>query len=123
MTRNHLETGREGELFAAEYLKCLGYSVVDRNHKINRGELDIIALAPDKTLVFVEVKTVLDPGDSGISAENQMSAGKRRKFEKAASLYAGSHQSLIDEEKGWRLDLIALTKYGNSFAVRHYQNI
>ena len=54
-----------------------------------------------------------------------------KKFKKAASLYAGHNQNLINDKKGWRLDLIALevssaellTKDENNFRVKHYQNI
>jgi Holliday junction resolvase-like predicted endonuclease len=78
-------------------------------------------MAPDKTLVFVEVKS-MNPGI--LKPEDQMSVSKMKKFRRTAELYAGFHQELIDDKKGWRLDLIALEKQnGGHFLVRHYENL
>ncbi len=110
-------------MFTADYLKRLGYRIVARNYKIRHDELDIVTVAPDKTLVFVEVKTVSNPGALGVRAEEHMTSEKHRRFSRAASLYAGSHQELVDDTKGWRLDLVALTAYEESFALKHYENI
>jgi len=49
--------GQRGEDAAAAYLSGLGYRILHRNYSIAGGELDIVALAEDRTLVFVEVKT------------------------------------------------------------------
>ncbi len=49
--------GARGEDAAASYLAKQGYRILHRNYEIAGGELDIVALAPDRTLVFVEVKT------------------------------------------------------------------
>lgn len=54
MTRPQI--GRLGEDIAAAHLVARGWRVLHRNHRIARGELDIIAL-DGPTLVFVEVKT------------------------------------------------------------------
>ena len=55
---NKSETGKLGENIACRYLVENGYKIIERNFRQKWGELDIIAKAPDKTLVFVEVKTV-----------------------------------------------------------------
>lgn len=117
------ELGREGEAYACEYLVEKGYKILERNYRKPWGELDIIALSPDKTLVFVEVKTMWDAGVNGLKPEDQISAAKRQKFARTASLYAGEHPKLITDEKGWRLDMVALVKRGPNFEVRHYENI
>ncbi|GAA4389646.1 YraN family protein [Tsukamurella soli] len=53
--------GRAGEDVACEYLIGLGWEVLDRNWRYSggglRGELDVVARAPDGTLAVVEVKT------------------------------------------------------------------
>lgn len=120
MTHN-TDLGREGEEFAAGYLKRLGYWIVDRNKKWKWGELDIIAQAPDKTLVFIEVKTTL-PGS--IKPEDEMTSAKVEKFRRAATLYANARPDLVDNDKGWRLDVIALVKRSDgSFDINYYDNI
>lgn len=49
--------GRWGEDYAAAHLESDGLQVLDRNWRCSSGELDIVALDRDGTLVFVEVKT------------------------------------------------------------------
>lgn len=49
--------GRAGEDIACDHLVALGYTIIDRNYQIRKGELDIIARTGDGTLVFVEVKS------------------------------------------------------------------
>ena len=48
--------GRRGEDAACAYLLRHGYSIVERNYRCRRGEIDIIAVK-DGGAVFVEVKT------------------------------------------------------------------
>jgi putative endonuclease len=48
--------GRLGEELAATHLRRLGFSVLARNVRTRRGEIDLIAF-DGATLVFVEVKT------------------------------------------------------------------
>ena len=123
--------GKLGEDFACEYLVKNGYKIIERNYRKFYGELDIIALAPDKTLVFVEVKTVSEKNSLGLKPEDQMSYSKIEKFKKIAIFYANVNDNLIDNKKGWRLDLIALianqieslTKSNERFVLKHYQNI
>jgi putative endonuclease len=47
--------GKEGEQRAAEALQAAGMSIIARNFRSQRGEIDIIALDGD-ILVFIEVK-------------------------------------------------------------------
>ena len=55
MTDNQI-LGKLGEDIAADYLEINGYSIVSRNQRVAKNELDIIAEDKD-CLVFVEVKT------------------------------------------------------------------
>lgn len=45
-----------GEQAALDYVKKLGYEIVDRNYICKSGELDLVALDGD-TVVVIEVKT------------------------------------------------------------------
>ncbi len=55
---SNIQKGKYGENLAAEYLTKNKYQIIDRNYKYSRyGEIDIIALSPDKELCFIEVKT------------------------------------------------------------------
>ncbi len=50
------QKGKAGEERAARYLQRKGFTILGRNLRLGRGELDIIARQND-LLVFVEVKT------------------------------------------------------------------
>ena len=52
----HNELGKLGETLAANFLQANGYTIVERNWRVNRIEIDLIARLDD-TLIFVEVKT------------------------------------------------------------------
>jgi len=48
--------GRDGEQRASRYLQRRGFTILGRNIRLGRGELDIVA-CNDELLLFVEVKT------------------------------------------------------------------
>lgn len=117
------ELGKKGEDFACKYLVDKGFQIIERNFKRPWGEIDIIAKTPDKTLIFVEVKTIKNFYSQGIKPEDQLTRAKLERFKRTALLYANKNPGLVDDKKGWRLDLLALTKIGNDFLVKHYENI
>lgn len=53
---DHNELGIAGENLAAAHLQKSGYSILDRNWRFGRDEIDIIALKGEE-LAIVEVKT------------------------------------------------------------------
>mgnify|MGYP005843129809 CR=1 FL=1 len=58
MTLATKQTGNSGENFAVELLKSKGYTIIKRNYRFGKGEIDIIAKDPNEEgLVFVEVKS------------------------------------------------------------------
>ena len=115
------QLGNFGEDLACKYLVDKGYKIIDRNFRKPWGEIDIIAKAPDKTLVFVEVKTMEE--NPNIQPEEQLTKSKLQKLKRTASLCAGHRQELIKDEKGWRIDLIALTIKEKGCDIKHYENI
>ncbi len=52
---SNAQTGNYGETLACDYLKKLGYKVLERNYRIRGGEIDIVA-RDGENLVFIEVK-------------------------------------------------------------------
>jgi len=118
------EIGRIGEDLACEYLINNKYRVIERNYRRPWGEIDIIAKDPDKTIVFVEVKTLHESTTFGLKPEDQLTASKLKKLAKTASLYSGANQDLINKDKGWRIDLIAITlNKTDAPTISHYKNI
>ena len=53
---DRIKTGAKGEQIATDYLKNKGYTILERNWRSNRKEIDIIA-EYQNLIVFVEVKT------------------------------------------------------------------
>jgi len=122
-----LSLGKFGEDLACEYLVKKGYKIIERNFRRPWGELDIIAKAPDKTLVFVEVKTLRQSSgqapEKQLSPEDQLTRSKLQKLKRTACLYAGHNAKLIKDNKGWQIDLIALTINEKGCDIKHYENI
>ncbi len=115
------QLGKFGEDTACDYLIKKGYKILERNFREPWGEIDIITKALDKTLVFVEVKT-MNEKINGIQPEEQLTQAKLRKLQRTASLYAGNFPKEINDEKGWRIDLVALTISPKDCIIKHYEN-
>lgn len=116
--------GKKGEEIAANYLINKKYEMIEKNYRQKFGEIDIIVKAPDRTLVFIEVKTVLLNEGLGLTPEDNITTHKLNIVKRMANFFAGKHPELIDEDKGWRVDLIAIDlSQSRKFSVRHYENI
>lgn len=114
--------GKLGENLASNYLKSNGYKIILRNFRKPFGEIDIIAQKKDGTLVFVEVKT-LKRKSNGIKPEDEVTAAKIKKIKRIAQYFALKNQDLINEKRGWQIDLIAIIDNNNQHQIRHYENI
>jgi putative endonuclease len=104
--------GAAAEDAAASYLVAAGWSILARNLRIGRDELDIVALEPGRspTIVVVEVRshTVARFG----SPLESVDAGKVTRLYRAAfALHRHGHARLPAGSAslpGWRVDLLAL---------------
>jgi putative endonuclease len=76
--------GNMGEDLAQDYLKNLGYEIIERNFKCNIGELDIIGL-DGSHISFIEVKARY--GNCYGSPCEAVTYSKQRKIYKAAQFY------------------------------------
>ena len=114
--------GQLGEDITTKYLRRRRYKIVERNHWQKWGELDIIAIASDKTLVLVEVKTVSGPNPQ-ITGEDQMTSGKTERFKRAAQIYASGQGQTLVGERGWRMDVVTVIIDNDRATIRHYENI
>jgi putative endonuclease len=118
------EIGAKGEEMAVEHIKSKGCEILAKNYRQKFGEIDIVARAPDHTLIFIEVKTVLINELIGLTPEDNITTRKLNIVKRMANFFAAKHPELIDEDKGWRVDLIAIDLSQNGkFSIRHYENI
>jgi putative endonuclease len=112
--------GQEGERLAANYLVKEGYSIIERNYRYHRNEIDIIA-RHGRTLCFVEVKTRLSSA-KGHPAE-AVTLQKQHEIIKAARAYLAF---CADGEFDCRFDVIAVRvqsmkeKEISSFVIDHF---
>lgn len=96
------QTGDHGEDIACEYLKGQGYSILERNYRIQGGEIDIVA-KEGETLVFIEVKT-RHSRDYGLPKES-MTPWKVRHLLKTARFYV---QKINWGWNEYRLDFVGV---------------
>ncbi len=80
--------GREAEATAARFLRRKGYTILDRNLRVGRGELDIVARRGE-TLIFVEVKARRTGRYGG--ASHAVTARKERQLVQLAAQYLAEH--------------------------------
>ena len=106
--------GAEAEARAAEFLQRKGHQIVDRNWTCRGGEIDLVCLAPDGTLVFVEVRARASTSH-GTPLETVVD-GKRRRLVRAAEIYLhvkGLH------DHACRFDVVALAGSGAGELIEH----
>jgi putative endonuclease len=115
----HNETGKLGEEIAAGFLEAKGYTVLDRNYRFEKAEIDIAALdLENHELVFVEVKTRTD--FSGMPPEAAVTATKQRLIFRAADSYLYERQMTSVPV---RFDVIAINlKDPENPMIRHFED-
>ncbi|MGC8776234.1 MAG: YraN family protein [Minisyncoccia bacterium] len=118
----HIILGKTGEDIASKYLESKKYKIILRNFKKTFGEIDIVAKEKNNTLVFVEVKTI-EKNSFDFLPEDEMSFSKIKKLKKICEYFALKNKNLIDDQAGWRIDLIAILKNKDQYEIKHYENI
>jgi putative endonuclease len=115
MARARKDLGKRGETAALAYLHDLGYTLLEKNHRLRMGEIDLI-LRDREVLVFCEVKT----SQLGFAWESYTARQRKRMCTLILSYLARS---------GWegpvRVDLMALDREPASphYRVEHFQDI
>ena len=114
--------GAFGEQCAIDYLKRNEYQIICRNFHAGVGEIDIIALSPCKTLVFVEVKTRKRAKNQ--VPEQSISYKKFNKMWKSIFVYLSKEKDL-SFWGGFRIDSIAImvNHLERIYSLRHVKGI
>ena len=95
--------GKWGEDEAALYYEDRGYEILERDWKVGKRDIDLIALTEDKdTLVFVEVKT--RQNNDLQEPEEAVDVKKMRNLAIAANAYVKLHGLDMDV----RFDIISV---------------
>nr|WP_295440857.1 YraN family protein [uncultured Prevotella sp.] len=99
----HNDLGKWGEDEAALYYEDRGYEILERDWKVGKRDIDLIALTEDKdTLVFVEVKT--RQNNNLQEPEEAVDVKKMRNLAIAANAYVKLHGLDMDV----RFDIISV---------------
>ena len=99
----HNDLGKWGENEAALYYEDKGYEILERDWKVGKRDIDLIALTEDKdTLVFVEVKT--RQNNDLQEPEEAVDVKKMRNLAIAANAYVKLHGLDMDV----RFDIISV---------------
>lgn len=113
MPKLQQEIGKWGEDIAVEHLIKEGYTIRERNYRPGRcHEIDIIAQKAD-IMVFVEVKVRnIESGDDPVDAVDEK---KIRHIVLAADGYLHKQDYTYQP----RFDIIAITRNGMDYTLRH----
>jgi putative endonuclease len=108
--------GRAAEAAAARYLVRDGWSLIGRNVRIGRGELDLIARRGD-VLAFVEVKARRSVAYG--APEDAVDGRKRRQVARLAELWLAARPWALRGIRDVRFDVIAVDASTRPPEIRH----
>ena len=107
------ELGARGEQIAVDHLVAAGFTVLDRNWRSGRGELDVVAREHD-VLVFCEVKT-----RSGIrygSPVEAVTPAKQARLRHLAGRWLDAHD---EHASRLRFDVVGVLLVAGRTTVQH----
>ena len=112
----HNNLGAAGESLAVNYLEKNGYTILARNFRFQKAEIDIIAAVSDTLWVIVEVKTRQSNyfGDP----HTFLRRSQIKNLVHAADAFAKKK----DFKGEFRFDIIAVLKNKQETAITHYEN-
>ena len=111
----HNDLGKRGEILAVAHLKKKGYSILQRNYRFRKGEIDIIA-AKGEILAIVEVKS-----RSSVDFEPIAGTVGRKKI---GLLVQAADQYVTSQNPGLqvRFDIITIYFKGSRYEVDHLED-
>ncbi len=112
----HNIQGKNGEELAASFLLSKGYSILERNWRYSKNEVDMIA-KKNNLLIFVEVKT--RKSEFFGLPESFVSATQKRNLARLSEQYCISKQ-IKDAEI--RYDIIAVIKNKAFEKILHFED-
>jgi putative endonuclease len=117
--------GTRGEDEACNFLKNLGFSIIERNFWRKWGEIDVIARKGNE-LRFVEVKAVsreVVRDDADYEPEDNLHPWKRKRLRRVIETYLLKNDWC--EDLDWQVDAISvfLNQEGRVLKVEHLEDI
>lgn len=134
------ELGNLGERIACEYLVKKGFKILGKNYRISFGEIDIIARKKfkffaknDKTIHFVEVKTIIQSyfsnrrpstiTDMSFFPEERVGYKKQRKLIGLCQIWLEKNK--LSQNHPYQIDIIGILIDQNSkkAKINYFQNV
>ena len=110
--------GRWGERRCEQFLQKKGLRTLIRNYSCKVGELDLVMVAADGTLVFIEVRSRAD--ETFGPAEATVTPAKRERVSKAARYFIAAHRI---EDRPLRFDVVTLILgHRGPPQIHHFEN-
>ncbi len=110
--------GRWGERTCEKFLKRRGLKALTRNFRCKAGEIDLVMVDTDRSIVFVEVKT--RTGEDFTPAESVVTRTKMDKLARTARYFIALYDI---ENRPYRFDVVTiiLSQTGRP-KITHYKN-
>ena len=110
--------GKWGERRCEKFLRKKGLKTLTRNFSCKAGEIDLIMVDSDRSIVFVEVKTRAD--EEFAPTESVITTPKMEKMTKTARYFISSYEI---ENRPYRFDIVTVTLGQRGAAdIRHYKS-
>jgi putative endonuclease len=109
---HHFKLGKEGEAFAIDFVKGLGYKVLHTNWRFGNKEIDIVAKS-DSMLVVFEVKT--RHTNYWEEPKEAVKLRKQKNIIMATDAYINQYDINLDVQ----FDVISLIYNGKGFEIEH----
>jgi putative endonuclease len=110
--------GKWGERQCEKFLRKKGLKTLTRNYACRAGEIDLIMVDADRSIVFVEVKTRTD--EEFAPTESVITKPKRDKMAHTARYFLTAHEI---QNRPYRFDIVIVTLGQRGPAeIRHYKN-
>ncbi len=111
----HNELGQKGEQLAVDFLQKNGYTILDRNWRFKKAEVDIIA-QKNETLAVIEVKT--RSSNYFGNPQDFVNPKKIKLLVEAIDEYVTSKNLEVEV----RFDIIAILKNKDAFTIEHLED-
>jgi len=110
--------GRWGEKRCEKFLKRKGLKTLTRNFSCKTGELDLVMVDTDGTVVFVEVRT--KAGSDFAAPEDSITKPKKTRLLRTARYFLATNNI---QDRPFRFDIVAITLDKSAKPkINHYKN-
>jgi putative endonuclease len=109
------EIGDKGESMACSYLQERGYTLLEKNWRYFKFEIDLI-MQQGQEIVFIEVKTRYS--DAYGEPWEAVKKGKRQRICISADAYLRRKSTELEP----RFDIVSIIKMGERVKIQHIEN-